>query len=177
MGKLKSGKIRIIESNLDNYKSVMKLFIHFQAPPVQPLMFMDMYIISSHTLPGMWLLIHDGNKVNKAPVGFGIVRCKTIPKVIWCRIKNSGKRREWHFHLIQKIIICVLSFDAMSSFSILSDTKSSLNMANKFSRDLFVRHFRDYIKCINVYCIAIKKIQYSCLSYFETIFLWGKLDR
>ena len=42
----------------------MKLLIHSQPSTVQPLKFGSGYVISSHTLLGMWFLIHDVIKVN-----------------------------------------------------------------------------------------------------------------
>ena len=42
----------------------MKLFIHSQTSTVQPLKFGNGYVIPSHTLLGMWLLINAGIKVN-----------------------------------------------------------------------------------------------------------------
>ena len=41
-----------------------KLLIHYQISTVQSLKFGNGEAISSHTLPGMWLLIHAGIKIN-----------------------------------------------------------------------------------------------------------------
>ena len=41
----------------------MKLFIHSQTSTVAPLKFGNGYVISFHTLQGMWLLIRDGIKL------------------------------------------------------------------------------------------------------------------
>ena len=41
----------------------MSVLIHSQTSTVAPLKFGYGYVISTHTLLGMWLLIHDGIKV------------------------------------------------------------------------------------------------------------------
>ena len=52
----------------------MKLFIHSQASTVQPLKFRNEWIISSHSLLGMWLFIHDRIKVTTVPLKGSWVR-------------------------------------------------------------------------------------------------------
>ena len=51
-------------NNFIHYKCGMKLFIHSQTLAVAPLKFGNGYVISSHILPRMWLLIRAGIKVN-----------------------------------------------------------------------------------------------------------------
>ena len=59
--------------NTSIIKCEMKLLIHSQTSTVQPLKFGNGQVISSHTLLGMWLLIHAGLKLihvsNRGPSG------------------------------------------------------------------------------------------------------------
>ena len=43
---------------------MMELLIHSQTSTAEPLKFGNGYVISSHTLQGLWLIIHVGIKVN-----------------------------------------------------------------------------------------------------------------
>ena len=60
--------------------------IHSQTSTVAPLKFVNGYVISSHTLPGMWLLIHNRIKLNHA--------CKSGPwsLIIWTKWRRYSRR-------------------------------------------------------------------------------------
>ena len=51
--------------HVKSYASIwMKLFIHSQISTVEPLKIGNGWIISTHTLQDIWILIHAGIKVN-----------------------------------------------------------------------------------------------------------------
>ena len=65
----------------------MKLLIHTQTSTVQPLKIGNEYVISSHTLSGMWLLIHAGIKVNHVSK-----RCPWCLNYIWNNLDGQLKQ-------------------------------------------------------------------------------------
>ena len=76
----------------------MKLLIHSLTSTVQPLKFRNGQVISSHTLLGVWLLIHAGIKVNTLrPRQNGrhfaddIFKCIFLNENFWIPIKISLK--------------------------------------------------------------------------------------
>ena len=51
-----------MKKDTSNIKCGMKLYIRSQTSVMQPFEFRNEYVISSHTVLGMWLLIHAGSK-------------------------------------------------------------------------------------------------------------------
>ena len=86
----------------------MILLILSQTSTVQPLKFGNAQVISSHTLLGMWLIIHAGIKLTycsqMSPIGWGLLKT--------CFIISPFSTEGFNFEIASKdIILITLNFD------------------------------------------------------------------
>ena len=73
----------------------MKLLIDSQTSTVQPLKFGNWWVMSSHTLPGMWLLIHAVIKVKPCQWNSSVV--STIAHILLTvRFSCNASHNYWH---------------------------------------------------------------------------------